>query len=175
MGIDLINVRRTNPRSQRRDEEFVSFRTPSKMRPLALLLLLLGFTLTARCAYVDLTQPSLAFPRDFPESTKTNILARLRPTDCKFIEGWALNASTTLKYAGDTAALNRFLQALATCPGIRLYVCFADNPDEDSDWMLTHNAHQPGYLETQVNLKSKQIKLDALAIPEIKGPTTEAK
>jgi hypothetical protein len=145
-----------------------------KKRPLALLLLL-GFALTAWGAYFDLTKPSLSFPRDFPESTKTNILARLRPTDCKFAAGQALNASTTLKYAGDTAALNGFLQALATCPGVTLYVCFADDLDEDSDWILTHNAHQPDYLVTQVNLKSKQIKLDALAIPLIKGPTAEAK
>jgi hypothetical protein len=145
-----------------------------KMQPLACLLLL-GFALTAMAAYVDLTEPSLVFPRDFPESTKTNILARLRPTDCKFVAGWALNASTTLKYAGDTSALNRFLQALATCPGVTVSVCFADDLDEDSDWTLTHNAHQPGYLVTHVNLKSKQIKLDALAIPEIKGPRAEAK
>jgi hypothetical protein len=145
-----------------------------KTRSLACLLLL-GFALTAWGAYVELTKPSLAFPPDFPKSTKTNLLARLLPTDCKFVAGWALNASTTLKYAGDTPALNRFLQALATCPGVTLSVCFADGTDEDSDWTLTHNAHQPGYLVMQVNLKSKQIKLDALAIPEIKGPTAEAK
>jgi hypothetical protein len=138
-------------------------------------LLLLGFALTARGAYFELTKPSLAFPRDFPESAKTNILARLRPTDCKFVSGSALNASTALNYAGDTAALNRFMQALADCPGVTLSVCFCDRPDEDSDWTMTHNAHQPGYLVVQVNLRSKQVKLDALAIPLIKGPTAEAK
>jgi hypothetical protein len=137
--------------------------------------LLFGFALIARAMYLELTQPSLAFPPDFPESTKTNILARLRPTDCKFVSGSALNASTTLKYAGDTPTLNRFLQALATCPGVTLSVSFSDGPDEVSDWTVTHNAHQPGYLVARVNLKSKQIKLDALAIPEINGPTGEAK
>jgi hypothetical protein len=56
------------------------------------------------------------------------------------------------------------------CPGVTLSVSFSDGPDEDSDWTLTHNAHQPGYLVARVSLKSKQIKLDALAIPEINGP-----
>jgi hypothetical protein len=145
-----------------------------KTRSLAFLLVL-GLALTAKGAYIELTKPSLAFPRDFPEPAKTNILARLRPTDCKFVSGSTLNASTTLNYAGDTAALNRLMQALGTCPGATLSVCFADGPDEDSDWTITHNAHQPGYLVVQVNLKSRQVKLDALAIPQIRGPTAHAK
>jgi hypothetical protein len=131
---------------------------------------LVGVALVAPAAYHELKQPSLALPTDFPESAKTNILARLQPTDCKFVSGSTLNASTTLKYAGDTAALNRFLEGLATCPGVTLSVSFSDGPEEDWDWTITHNAHQPGYLGAQVNLRSKQIKLDGLVIPQIKGP-----
>jgi hypothetical protein len=139
------------------------------------LLLVLGFAPFARGSYHELSEPSLAFPSDFPQSTKTNILARLRRTDCKFVEGSALNALTTLKYAGDTAALNSFMQDLATCPGTTLSVRFDDDTGDDSDWTIHHNAHQPGDLVLRVNLKSRQIKLDALGIPQIKGPTAEAK
>jgi len=103
------------------------------------------------------------------------MLVCLRRTDCKFVEGFALNAVTTLKYAGDTAALNRFMQDLATCPGATLSVCFVDSPEDDSDWTIQHNGHQPGDLVLQVNLRSRQIELDVLGIPQIKGPTVDAK
>jgi hypothetical protein len=144
-------------------------------RCLVCALLLLGFAPIARGSYHELSEPALVFPLDFPQFTKTNILARLRRTDCKFVEGSALNAVTTLKYAGDTAAINRFMQDLATCPGATLSVRFDGDPGDDSDWTIHHNAHQPGDLVLRVNLKSKQIKLDALGIPQIKGPIVEAK
>src|SRR5262249_46992189 len=113
-------------------------------RPIVCALLLLGFAPVVRGMYRELSEPSLAFPLDFPQSTKTNILARLRRSDCKFVAGSALNAVTTLKYAGDTAALNRFMQDLATCPGATLLVRFDYDAEDDSDWTIHHIAFQPG-------------------------------
>jgi hypothetical protein len=138
---------------------------------LACLMVLFGLAGNAFAEYHELTEPSIAFPGGFPESARTNILARLRRTDCKFISGAELNASTSLKYGGDTVALNNFMKGLATCPGVTLSVRFFDRADDDGwDWMAAHYAYQPGDFVVHMNLKSTRIKLDALAIPEIKGP-----
>ena len=119
----------------------------------------------------DLTRPALAFPKGFPESAQTNILKALQPTDCKFIGGTFLNSSTTLKYGGDTRALNLFLEGLVKCSGAILSVRFQTESDsEDCDWLLTHSALQPGRFTVHLNLKSSHINLDDLVIPESNGP-----
>ena len=139
-------------------------------RLLAFAFLLLGPTLRAPAEYHELKEPWLAFPKDFPASTKTNIQARLRHPDCKFLGGSALNAWTSLQYAGDTRALNLFMSGLAKCPGITLSVLFYHGENDDSDWRVTHMAsHDPHNVCVRVNLKSTHIKLDALVIPDIKG------
>jgi hypothetical protein len=119
----------------------------------------------------DLTKPALAFPRGFPESAQTNILSALQQTDSRFIGGSFLNSSTTLKYGGDTRALNSFLEGLVKCTGVILSVRFdAESDSEDCDWLVTHSALQPGRFTVHVKLKSSHIKLDDLTIPESKGP-----
>ena len=131
------------------------------------------FALTCRSFGLagDLTKPALAFPKGFPESAQTNILSAIQRTDSKFIGGNFLNSSTTLKYGGDTRALNLFLEGLVKCPGVILSMRFDTESDsDDCHWLLTHSALQPGRFTVHVNLKSSHIKLDDLTIPESKGP-----
>ena len=136
------------------------------------LLFLLTFSNRAFAAYMELTEPTVAFPQGFPDSAKTNIFARLRRADCKFLGGSALNSSTSLRYSGDTIPLNLFMEGLATCPGLTLSVRFYEGPDDSSDWHVTHIAHQPTQFVVRINLKSSRIKLDKLVIPDIKAPSS---
>ena len=144
----------------------------------ACLFLVFGLAVRAFALAGELKEPGLAFPEGFSESARTNIMASLRRPDCKFLGGQFINSFTSLKYAGDTLALNLFLDGLAKCPGVTLSIRLdADRPDhEEGDWMVGHNAHQPSNLTMYVNLKSSKIKLGQLVIPDIKGPTlSEAK
>ena len=67
----------------------------------------------------ELKEPGLAFPEGFSESARTNIMASLRRPDCTFLGGHFINSFTSLKYGGETLALNLFLEGLAKCPGVR--------------------------------------------------------
>ena len=136
--------------------------------------LLFVFSLTTRAladADFDLKEPQLAFPHDFPESARANILASLRRPDCKFLGGSFINSFTSLKYGGDTLALNLFLEGLVKRPGVVLAVRFhTDRTSDNCDWFVSHMASNPCELTVHVNLKSLQIKVDGLVIPESKGP-----
>src|SRR5437762_14197430 len=108
-------------------------------------LTLLLLTAKALAEYHTPTEPSLAFPNDFPEAARTNIVAALRRPDCKFLSGSALNSFTSFKYGGDTLALNLFLENLAKCRGVALGVRFSlESSMEDCDWLVTHMAGKPG-------------------------------
>ena len=122
----------------------------------------------------ELTQPGLAFPEGFPESARTNIMAALRRPDCKYLSGGFINWITTLNYGGDTAALNRFLEGLAACPGIHLSVRFSsESTMAGCDWMIaSHSANVPYQFVVRVNLKSARIRLEELIIPESVGTKT---
>src|SRR5947208_3543515 len=96
--------------------------------------LLFVFALTTRAlalANFDLKEPQLAFPADFPESDRTNIMASLNRPDCKFVGGSFINSFTSLKYSGDTRGLNLFLEGLVKCPGAVLSVRFHTDRTED--------------------------------------------
>ena len=138
------------------------------------LFLLFVFALTTHAlaaARFDLKEPELAFPKGFPESARTNILAALRRSDCKFIGGSFINSFTSLKYGGNTLALNLFLKGLVKCRGVVLSVRFhTDRAPEDCDWTVAHMASNPAEITVHVNLKSSRINVDELVIPESKGP-----
>ena len=140
------------------------------------LLVLFGLTTIAFAEYHTLTEPSLAFPTNFPDAARTNILATLRRPDWKFISGAELNSFASLKYGGDTLALNLFLGGLAKCPGVTLFVRFtSESSMEDCDWHVSHMAGKPGEFAVRVNLKSSRIKIEELVIPEARGPSLPEK
>jgi hypothetical protein len=134
-------------------------------------LFLLGLTTRAFAFAGDLEKPSLAFPEGFPESARTNIMAVLQRTDCKFIRGHFVNWFTSLGYGGDTVALNLFLAGLARCPGVVLSVRFqSDRASDDCAWLVSHSADKPREFTVHVNVKSTRIKVDELVIPQSKRP-----
>lgn len=145
------------------------------MKPILLrlvcLFLALGLATHAFALAGELKDPGLAFPKDFPESARTNLTAALTRPDCTFLGGFFLNSFTSLKYRGETIPLNLFLEGLAKCPGVTLSIRFqTESVPADCDWMLAHNADEPGKFTVHINLKSTRINLEKLVIPEAKGP-----
>jgi hypothetical protein len=145
------------------------------MKHKALLLcavILVGCIAAAHAWMMHLTEPSLSFSAGFSRTTITNMQAALIRPDCKFLEGTALNWFSTFKYAGDTVALNHFMEGIAKCPGVTLSVHLdADRPaTEVADWMVMHNGQEPAELVVHVNLKSTNVILGKLVIPAIQGP-----
>ncbi|MEQ2007151.1 MAG: hypothetical protein ABMA26_10155 [Limisphaerales bacterium] len=120
----------------------------------------------------ELKEPAVAHAQGYPETAQNQVRAALTRADCKFLGGRFLNSHTSLLYAGDTKALNQFLDALAKCPGVTLHVSFVATdpiPGESCDWHVGHDAHRNQF-HVRVNLKSERIKLPDLYLPEVKGP-----
>lgn len=138
---------------------------------LAGLLLLGGVTLPAFGLAGDLREPGLAFPVDFPDSARAAITAALRQPGAGFAGGRFINWTTTLRYEGNTQALNRFLDGLVQCPGIAVSVRFQPrHGDTDCEWTVSHSAEEPGDVTVHVNLQSGRVRLEDLVIPAAKGP-----
>ncbi len=124
----------------------------------------------------ELKKPNVAFSQDYPEAARKQVMAALNRSDSKFLTGNFVNWHTSLLYAGDTKALNQFLDALAKCPGVTLHVSFVATdpiPGEPCDWHVGHDAHRNQF-HVRVNLKSGRIKLPDLYLPEVKGPVLPA-
>ncbi len=126
---------------------------------------------TALALMGELKEPGVAHAAGYPEAAQKQVREALTRPDCKFLKGHFLNSHTSLLYAGETKALNLFLDALAKCPGITLHVSFVADPipGEPCDWVVSHAAHQNSF-HVRVNLKSERIKLPDLYLPEVKGP-----
>jgi hypothetical protein len=115
-----------------------------------------------------LDSPGVAFSGDYPKAAQDQVMAALTRKDCKFLGGHFVNWFTTLRYGGDTTALNLFLGDLAKCPGATVHVGFK-KLDDGCDWRVSHDAHGNRF-QVEVNLNSKRIKIEDLYIPEAKGP-----
>ncbi len=87
----------------------------------------------------------------------------------------SLTRHPSLLYAGETKALNLFLDALAQCPGVTVHVSFVADPipGEPCDWQVLHEA-SPNSFHIRVNLQSERIKLPDLYLPSAKGPALPA-
>lgn len=119
----------------------------------------------------ELKEPGVAFSQGYPEAARQQVMAALNRSDSKFLKGRFVNSFTSLFYAGETKALNLFLDDLAKCPGVTLHVSFTTDPivGEQCDWLVSHDAHENRF-SVRVNLKSDRIKLPELYLPEVKGP-----
>jgi hypothetical protein len=119
----------------------------------------------------ELKEPGVAFSQGYPEAARKQVMAALNRPDSKYLKGNFINWHTSLLYAGETKALNQFLDALAKCPGVTLHVSFVADPvpGEPCDWHVGHDAHRNQF-HVRVNLKSERIKLPDLYLPEVKGP-----
>ena len=124
----------------------------------------------------ELKEPGVALPQDYPKAAQQQVTAALKQPDSKFLKGSFINWHTSLLYAGETKALNQFLDALAKCPGVTLHVSFvatATIPGEPCDWHVSHDAHENTF-HIRVNLQSERIKLPDLYVPSAKGPALPA-
>ena len=142
---------------------------------LVLAVLLFASTLRAFALAGELSEPGLAMPTNVPPAFSTNLTAALTDAKVKFLGGNFVNGFTALRYGGETRALNGFLERLAKCPGIKLSVRFENCADEQPQaWLLTHDAWHDGYAVcVRINLKSRQLQLADLVLPEVAGPLVD--
>lgn len=135
-------------------------------------LLFLSVSTRAFALAGELKEPDIALPVGFSESTRTNVMAALRHPACNFSGGYFLNSFTSLKYEGNTSALNLFLDSFSKCSGVTLSIRFNHEHATESDWLVAHNAQDPGRFTVHVNVQSKNIKVADLVIPDICCPAT---
>lgn len=116
----------------------------------------------------DLDHPDLSWPKDFDPSLRDRITAVLTESPETFAGGRFVNAQTTLRYSGDTTALNRFLSGLMACD-VELNVRFSKDP-EDPPWTLAHDAWRaPRQFSMRINPSAQGVDLAELEIPTIRG------
>lgn len=109
---------------------------------------------------VELKTPSVAYRADYPREAVLVVQQALTRQDAKFLGGVGINSWTNLRYAGDTRALNRFLEDLAACPGVTVSVRFK-RLTEDADWLVGHSG-QENRFQVEINLNSERMRVDDL-------------
>ena len=128
----------------------------------------LAFALLVPISSIDRIWAS--FASEIPESVRKQVETALKSKDCNFIDGNWFNGRISLRFAGDTSAVNEMLQQLASCPTVTLNVSFKALKD-DCDWMIVNDMRRShSKFDLIVNLKSKNIRLEDLLIPSLQGP-----
>ena len=120
----------------------------------------------------DLEHPGVAYPGSYDEAGREAVSAALTLEDCKFLGGRWVNSLTTLRYAGDSNSLSKFLHALAKCPDASISISFARELFEGGDWLVQHQAHDH-HFHVRINLGSDRISLPRLDLPVISAHTKE--
>lgn len=120
-----------------------------------------------------LDRPSLALPESLEADWRAPLMKVLEAPEAEFLGGQFINAVSTLRYGGNTGALNRFLAGLAECPEARIRVQFVR--DLDSAWRLQHNGWSDGReFLVQVALGSDRIHLEELQLPILREGRPDA-
>ncbi|MFT7640853.1 MAG: hypothetical protein ACI9G1_002597 [Pirellulaceae bacterium] len=140
----------------------------------ALVVILLGILTTSfaqpNSAFAlggKLDSPGVAFSSNYLQAAQKQVMAALERKECKFVSGSFVNWFTTLRYAGDTNAVNLMANDLAKCPGTTVTVTFK-RLDEKCDWTLFHVANENS-IHIQINLNSQQIDIEKFTF-SAKGP-----
>lgn len=116
----------------------------------------------------DLVSPSLSFPESIDAAWRESALRVVHEPAARFLGGHFVNASTTLRYGGDTAALNQFLAALAAIPGARLEIRFTR--ELPGHWTMEHDAWGDARrFRITLNVSAEAVRLEDLKLPEIVG------
>ena len=166
---------RTGPLKRRRvdggiDETEVIMKNRRRWIALSLACLTLAASGSlARAAYDELKEPHL-WIKDYSKADYKALDAVLNRKDCKFLGGAELNASSSLRYGGDTTALNKFIAALSLCPRVIVHVNFyRPGPGAvESDWHVTQMAPSPE-LVVRINLASEKVSVEKLYLPPVKA------
>lgn len=134
----------------------------------ALLAILAAAAPNALALAGTLDRPSIAFPQSVDPHWRDSVTEALATEGAQFLDGRFINAATTLRYAGNTGALNLFLDRLARCSGLRLRIRF--DRALDANWTVHHNAWGDSMaLEVHINPDPAHINLPDLVLPEIVG------
>ncbi len=113
----------------------------------------------------SLEHPSLSFPEAFESEVTKKIMKLLALEENRYSDGFFVNASTSLNYAGDVAALNHFLKELAAVPKLKLSVSFEPEVVEGT-WRLSHTAWGDAWrFSVSVNLENLGVEKSQVVIP----------
>lgn len=123
-----------------------------------------------------LSVPSFTAPKDCPPAVRQQVSAALNRRDAKFLGGQFFGAfSQSMRYGGDSKALNGMLADLAACPGMVLSIAFSTNFYQPADWMVSSSPGGTNFIfRVQVNVRSTQLRLEELVIPVVQGPPITA-
>ncbi len=145
-----------------------------KLNQPVLLGLLMGVLGTASAAALSgpLSTPAFSAPKDCPKAVMDRVSAALNRRDALFLGGRFFGEfNHSMRYGGDTKALNAMLADLAACPGMILSVGFSTKFNEPAEWNVSNTHGGTNFVfRVQVNLKSERLKLDELVIPAMTGP-----
>ncbi len=111
---------------------------------------------------------AVSLPSNYPAAARKQIADMLNSKDYKFQDGFFINWSSTIRYQGDTQALNVFLDRIAKCPAVKIFTTFK-KLDDACDWRVHHDGHSNTF-QVVVNLRSQSAHLEELVIPSISGP-----
>jgi hypothetical protein len=119
--------------------------------------------------YHELKEPFLAV-KGYADADYKALKAVLQRSDCKFLGGAELTLSSSLRYGGDTTALNKFIAALSLCPKLSVRVSFyKPSPGGvECDWMVTQMSASTE-LVVRINLASEKVNIEKLYLPPVKA------
>lgn len=110
----------------------------------------------------------VSLPSNYPAAARKQIADALNSKDYKFQSGFFINWNSTIRYRGDTPALNVFLDRIAKCPAVKVFTTFK-KLDDACDWRVNHDGLSNTF-QVVVNLRSQSTHLEDLVIPCIAGP-----
>ncbi|WP_442511099.1 hypothetical protein SH528x_002764 [Novipirellula sp. SH528] len=110
----------------------------------------------------------IPFTLGYPKQAVIQVVAALKSDNCRFVDGQSNMRVSTLRFRGDTTAINVMLKRLADCPATTVAVSFKAM-DHPCDWQIDHSVRSNTF-GVIVNLKSARIRLEELIIPPAKGP-----
>jgi hypothetical protein len=141
------------------------------MKSIAFTLCAIAFALTpgalpeAHSEMGELKTPRLIV-KGQPETDKALQKILLRP-DAKYLHGHWVNFWTSLRYGGDTTALNLFVEELSRCPGLTVSISF-QKLENDASWLVGQLAND-SKIQVIVNLSSPQIEVERISLPAWTG------
>jgi hypothetical protein len=116
----------------------------------------------------NLDVPSLGFPSEMNKTTREQIMAAIVDKSYQFIDGRFVNAFTTLRYGGEMKGLNRFLEKLAECEGMKVVITYSKSlSGEVATWLLRHNGWvEARQLVVSINTDAPKFDKTKLEIPK---------
>jgi len=102
------------------------------------------------------------------DMTREQIMVAIVDKSYQFIDGHFVNAFTTLRYGGEMMGLNRFLEKLAECEGMKVVITYNKGLlGEEATWLLRHNGWvEARQLVVSINTDAPKFDKTKLEIPK---------